>query len=83
MLNILVPLIFLSSAAIITFRVFVKKLPRVCLAYAAGIAIIAVCALGTGKSMNICATAPLFVLASSARRNMRQSSGKRVRADDE
>lgn len=63
MCNYLVSLIFLAGAAVIVYRVCDKRSPRVCLAYAAGIVIMASCSLITGRTLNICAAAPLFTLA--------------------
>lgn len=68
MKNGLISLIFLMGAAMIACRVLKKKIPRVCMAYAAGIAIIAGLALITGRTLPVCATAPLFALVSVAQR---------------
>ena len=68
MKNGLISLIFLMGAAMIACRVLKKKSPRVCMAYAAGIAIIAGLALITGRTLPVCATAPLFALVSVAQR---------------
>lgn len=63
MRNLLVAIIFLLGAAGIVYRTVKLRLPRVCLLYAAGIAGIVVCTLLTGRTLNICATVPLFTLA--------------------
>ena len=81
MRNILAALIFLAGAAAIGYRVYQKKLPRVCLAYAAGIAIISACTIITGRTLNIIAVTPLFVLTSVAQRRMQSGTHEKAQAD--